>query len=80
MPIDVTARRGRLQNSLRLSPGPLADIIAAHVQDAERAAGGLYRREPAAWSSDPAVQKTIANRLGWMSSPQNRRATWSRWN
>src|SRR5262249_8910072 len=69
MPLDVTALRGRLQNSLRFTPGPLADLVAATAQDAERAAGGLYRREPQAWSLEPDVQKKIANRLGWMSSP-----------
>jgi glucose-6-phosphate isomerase len=69
MPVDVTALRGRLQNSLRFSPGPIADVVAAHAQLAERAVGGLYRREPAAWSTDDGVQKKIANRLGWMSSP-----------
>jgi transaldolase / glucose-6-phosphate isomerase len=69
MPLDVTAKRSRLHRSLRLAPGPLASVIAAHLQAAERAAGGLYRREPAAWSEDAAVQKKIANRLGWMSSP-----------
>jgi len=67
---DVAALRGRLQNSLRFTPGPIADLVASHTQDAERAAGGLYRREPSAWSTDSAVQKTIANRLGWMASPQ----------
>src|SRR5581483_9243401 len=36
----------------------------------ERAAGGLYRREASAWSTDAEVQKKINNRLGWMSSPQ----------
>lgn len=69
MPLDVTARRGRLQNSLRLTPGPLADVFHATAQAAERAAGGLYRREPAVWSGDGHVRKTIANRLGWLSSP-----------
>jgi glucose-6-phosphate isomerase len=67
---DVAALRGRLQNTLRFTPGPIADLVTTHTQDAERAAGGLFRREPAAWSTDPAVQKTIANRLGWMGSPQ----------
>ena len=70
MALDVTARRGRLQNSLRLTPGPLADVFRARSQDAERAAGGLFRREPAAWSDDSEVQKKIANRLGWLGSPQ----------
>jgi glucose-6-phosphate isomerase len=67
---DVTALRGRLQNTLRFTPGPIAELVAAHTQDAERAAGGLYRREPSAWSLDVEVRKKIADRLGWMSSPQ----------
>jgi glucose-6-phosphate isomerase len=70
MGLDVTSLRGRVQNTLRVMPGPLADVVASLAQSAERAAGGLYRREPSAWSSDAGVQKTIANRLGWMTSPQ----------
>src|SRR5262245_36989889 len=67
---DVAVLRGRLQNSLRFAPGPIAQVVAAHSQDAERAAGGLYRREPSAWAADPDVQKAVSNRLGWMASPQ----------
>src|SRR5262245_59678811 len=70
MAIDVTARRGRLQNSLVLNAGPLAAVVSANVHAAEDAAGALYRGEPAAWSTNPDVQRTIANRLGWMSAPQ----------
>jgi glucose-6-phosphate isomerase len=67
--LDVTAKRARLQESLRLTPGPLADVITASVAAAERAAGALWLREPSAWSDTAAVQKKIAARLGWMSSP-----------
>jgi hypothetical protein len=67
---DVAALRGRLQNTLRLNAGPITELVNANTKDAERAAGGLYRREPAAWSDDAAVQKKIAGRLGWMASPQ----------
>jgi len=67
--LDVTGKRARLQESLQLTPGPLGDVIAASVATAERAAGALWRREPSAWSEDAAVQKKIAARLGWMSSP-----------
>jgi hypothetical protein len=67
---DVAALRGRLQNTLRFTPGPIAELVVSHTQDAERAAGGLYRREPSAWSSDADIQKKVANRLGWMASPQ----------
>jgi len=31
---------------------------------------GLYAKRPSTWSSDPAVQARIANRLGWLSSPE----------
>lgn len=36
---------------------------------AREAAAGLWRRDPAVWSSEPAVQATIAQRLGWLDSP-----------
>src|SRR6476659_5062375 len=64
--LDVTGKRARLQESLRLTPGPLADVITASVAAAERAAGALWLREPSAWSDTAAVQKKIAARLGWM--------------
>jgi glucose-6-phosphate isomerase len=67
--LDTAARHARLKNTLEISPGPLAEIIPTYVDAAERAAVGLWRREPSAWSADPVVQQTIANRLGWLSSP-----------
>ena len=67
--LDTAARHARLKNTLEMSPGPLAEIIPTYVDAAERAAVGLWRREPSAWSADPVVQQTIANRLGWLSSP-----------
>jgi transaldolase / glucose-6-phosphate isomerase len=56
--------------SLDLNPGPLASALDEKRAGAERALAGLWRRDPATWSADAAVQKTIANRLGWLSSPQ----------
>ena len=67
--LDLAAKRARLQHTLRLTPGPLTHALSTTTVAADRAAGGLWRREPAAWSADPAVQKTIANRLGWLTSP-----------
>jgi glucose-6-phosphate isomerase len=67
--LNVAARRAKLHDSLRLAAGPLRDVIAASTPAAERIAGALWLREPSAWSTDPADQRAIANRLGWMSSP-----------
>src|SRR5712691_5983338 len=67
--LDVAAKRARLQDTFQFSSGPLREAVAAAANEAERAAAGLWRRDPAVWSSDPAVQRTIANRLGWLSSP-----------
>jgi glucose-6-phosphate isomerase len=69
MDLDAASRRDRLRGSLRLSPGPLADALRASSAAAVRAADGLWRADPSAWSADAAVQKTIAHRLGWMTSP-----------
>ena len=66
--LDVAAKRARLHNSLHLSPG-LADAVASSTALAERAAGAVWRGTPSVWSRDPEVQKEIADRLGWMSSP-----------
>src|SRR5882672_7662963 len=54
-----------LRNSLRLSIDRSLDAVRA----ADLAAKGLWRRQPAAWSSAPDVQARIANRLGWLDSP-----------
>ena len=67
--LDVAARRARLQDTFQIHPGPLRDVAAAGSAAAERAAAGLWRRDPAVWSDDPAVQRVIANRLGWLSAP-----------
>ncbi|MBI4485408.1 MAG: glucose-6-phosphate isomerase [Acidobacteria bacterium] len=67
--LGVAAKRARLQDSFHLSAGPLSDAITAHADAADRAAAGLARREPSAWSREPVVQQKIANRLGWLDSP-----------
>jgi glucose-6-phosphate isomerase len=67
--LDVGAKRARLQDSLHLAPGPLADVLGSSVESAERAAGGLWRDDPSAWGDDAAEQAKISNRLGWMRSP-----------
>ena len=67
--LDVSAKRVRLHESLRLSPGRIGDAMQAASDSAERAAAGIWRREPSVWSTDPSVHEKIANRLGWMTSP-----------
>ena len=67
--LDVAAKRARLQHSVHISPGPLADAFAEASPLAQRAATGLWRGDPSVWSADPAVQPQISQRLGWMSSP-----------
>src|SRR5258708_2179958 len=66
--LDVAAKRARLHNSLHLAPGT-AVAAAGSTASAERAAAGLWRHDPSAWSSNGEVQKEIADRLGWMSAP-----------
>ena len=67
--LDAAGKRARLQQSLRLSPGPLTDVFTAELNAADTAAGALWQRDPSMWSDDPAVQQTITKRLGWMQSP-----------
>jgi transaldolase / glucose-6-phosphate isomerase len=66
--LDVRSKRVRLETSLHLSPG-LADTVSSSTEAAEHAALCLWWRDATAWSRDPATQKDIADRLGWMSSP-----------
>jgi len=68
--LDVATKHARLKNSFHLFAGPAAEIIDSRRADAARASEGLWRRDPSVWSSDPSVQQTIANRFGWLDSPQ----------
>ena len=52
-----------------LVPGPLAGALAGQSDAAVQAGRGLFARDTGTWSHDPAVQQTIANRLGWLASP-----------
>jgi glucose-6-phosphate isomerase len=67
--LEVGRRRARIQESFSLTAGPIEETVASRAAAAERAAAGLWRRDPSVWSADPAVQRTIANRLGWLESP-----------
>ena len=67
--LNVAAKRPRIQDSLSLSPGPLEQTSGTYRAIAQRAAVGLFRRDPSVWTNDPGVQKKIANRLGWLNSP-----------
>jgi len=55
---------------MRLHPGVLTDAVGSRRQRADTAAAGLFQHDPATWSRDPGVQQKIANRLGWLTSPQ----------
>ena len=68
--LDVAGRRARLQNSFQVAPGPLADAMAADMSAVEQAAAGIWSRNPSVWSDDAAVLQKIANRLGWLASPE----------
>src|SRR4051812_28168537 len=67
--LDVTAKRARLLQTFHFSPGPLGDALTAALPAAQRAIAGLMHRDAATWSSQSGVQHTIANRLGWLTSP-----------
>lgn len=67
--LDLARRRDQLRAAYRPSPGRLAAELRTHDAGARRAIAGLWQRDPSTWSSDPAVQAAIANRLGWLDSP-----------
>src|SRR5439155_20039916 len=67
--LDAPAKRARLYNTFRLSPGPLLDTLRAHTEEAERSLSGLWRRDPSVWSDAPDVQHASLNRLPWLTSP-----------
>ena len=55
---------------MRLHLGVLSEAVESRRSRAAGAADGLFAHNPAAWSPDPGVQKKIANRLGWLTSPR----------
>jgi glucose-6-phosphate isomerase len=67
--LDVGDKRIRLATSLHLAPGSLAQAVDATRSAADRAAAGLWRRDPATWGADAETQKKILDRLGWLTSP-----------
>jgi glucose-6-phosphate isomerase len=66
--VDLARRTAYLKSTFRFSSGN--HFERADIDRASRAAEGLRRRDPATWSSAPAVQTKIANRLGWLTSPE----------
>jgi len=62
----------RLDGRFALWAGPLASRVDEGLAELDRHAviADLYEKRPSLWSSDPAVQATIANRLGWLTSPE----------
>ncbi len=55
----------------RIDDPTIAAAVAAALAraDAERWGERLHERDTTLWSSDPAVQEKIANRLGWLDLP-----------
>jgi hypothetical protein len=62
--LEVTGRQARLQSSPLVTARRLAATLDKTSADADRAATGLRRRDPSAWSADASVQDAIAARLG----------------
>jgi glucose-6-phosphate isomerase len=58
--------------SLNIAPHSLADPYTEALRrvTGRDLARALLQREPSAWSSSPDVQARVANRLGWVTSPE----------
>jgi glucose-6-phosphate isomerase len=67
---DLSARTAALAQNFSCFAGGIHDRVAADAPRAARVMDGLWRRDPTAWSADPAVRQKIANRLGWLASPE----------
>src|SRR5262245_12819469 len=67
--LAFTDKRPYLNESLQLSAGSLGPEIRALADKAQRAAAALWQHDPAAWTSDAATARKIADRLGWLRSP-----------
>jgi len=68
--LDVIDKRARLHGSLRWAPGPLTEQFNTSIDAAARIAAGLWRRDASVWSAEAATQHKVANRLGWLQSPE----------
>jgi glucose-6-phosphate isomerase len=57
-------------STFTIDPGPLSDAVdRAHVRlDQLGFADALWRKRLDVWSDDPAIQKLIAGRLGWLDA------------
>ena len=55
---------------VNLTLGSLEQQVRSAASNAGNAAAALARRDPSGWSSKPDIQSKIANRLGWLDSPQ----------
>jgi glucose-6-phosphate isomerase len=74
-PLDLDARlhtlADRLDGRSALWAGSLGDAVNRAIARIghERILDAIYHQTPSVWSQDPAIQQTIANRLGWLVSP-----------
>ena len=61
-----------LASSLAVHPGILANAFAdgRRLLAERNARAALRRRDPSLWTADEPVQRAIANRLGWLMSPE----------
>ncbi len=72
---DLHSLSAQFQQHLRPAAPPSGGAVANALQAAARDAAArglpdaLWQRRAEAWSDDPGVQTTIANRLGWLASP-----------
>lgn len=62
----------RTDGRFALWAGPLAAQVGEALRRFQEDAlvASLYSKQASLWSPDPGVQATIANRLGWLTSPQ----------
>lgn len=68
----VAAMADRLEGRFALWAGALSPAVSEALERAgrDRLLARLFSADPSLWSTDPAVQERIANRLGWLTSPE----------
>lgn len=62
----------QLDGRFALWAGPLSPAVDAALGRfaSDRLLERIYARDPSVWTADPAVAAKIANRLGWLTSPE----------
>jgi transaldolase / glucose-6-phosphate isomerase len=70
--VDTKRKAALLRGAWQVAGAGLGEALDAHNAEFQMTGyvKGLWSKQAGIWSDDPAEQKKIANRLGWLESPE----------